>query len=122
MSRLDRLIGLVNRSCLATFGIPVSYTPSLRNRPELEEQPIAITGIFDDRRVNLTLMGAGLNGIEAVVPQTTLELRLSDLGFDPMPGDEVTVNGLSYQVMDAQPNGTGLVTLTIVRMQDPLGT
>ena len=120
MIRLDRLIGLVHRSCFATFGVPVSYTPSLRNRPELEEQPIAITGIFDDRRVNLTLMGAGLNGMDAVVPQTTLELRLSDLGFDPMAGDEVMVNSISYQVMDALPNGTGLVTLTLARMQDPL--
>ena len=121
MTRLDRMINLVHRPCFATFGIPVSYTPSLRNRPELEEQSIAITGIFDDRRVNLTLMGAGLNGLDAVVPQTTLELRLSDLGFDPMAGDEVTVNGISYQVMDALPNCTGLTVLTLTRMQNPLG-
>ena len=120
MSRLDRLVNLVNRPCFATFGVPVSYTPSLRNRPEMEEQPIVVTGIFDDRRVNLTLMGAGLNGMEVVVPQTTLELRLSDLGFDPMPGDEVTVNGLSYQVMDSLPNGTGLTVLTLTRIPDPL--
>ena len=117
MSRWDTLSGLVNRSCLATFGTPVSYRPALRNQPDLSEQPFPITGIFTEKNLNVTLMGG--NGLDAIVPQPTLELRLSDLGFLPMAGDEVTVDGHLYQVVEVQPDGRGMALLRLARQQDP---
>ncbi|MBF0116452.1 MAG: hypothetical protein HQM04_15600 [Magnetococcales bacterium] len=119
MSRWDALSGLVNRSCLATFGVPVTYRPALRNQPDLAEQPFAITGIFTEKNLNITLMGAGANGLDAIVPQPTLEVRLSDLGFLPMVGDEVTVDGPLYQVVEVQPDGRDMALLRLAKQQDP---
>ncbi|MBF0115663.1 MAG: hypothetical protein HQM04_11570 [Magnetococcales bacterium] len=119
MSRWDTLSGLANRSCLATFGTPVAYRPALRNQPDLAEQSFPITGIFTEKNLSVTLMGAGANGLDAVVPQPTLEIRLSDLGFLPMTGDEVTVDGLLYQVVEVQPDGRGMALLRLARQPDP---
>ncbi|MBF0145982.1 MAG: hypothetical protein HQL84_08440 [Magnetococcales bacterium] len=47
----------MNRSCLATFSVPVVYTPSLENRMELGGTPINLVGILDDKREIVFLMG-----------------------------------------------------------------
>ncbi|MBF0178171.1 MAG: hypothetical protein HQL63_15200, partial [Magnetococcales bacterium] len=105
MNRWEKLLTLTNQSCFTTFGVPVSYRPALRNHPERAEQIIEVTGIFNEHNADLTLMGSGDNSLDIAVPQTTLELRPSDLGFFPNAGDEVTVNGTVYQVVDVQPVG-----------------
>ena len=119
MTRWDNLIKLANQSCLATFGTPVAYRPALRNQPDLAEQSFPITGIFTEKNLNITLMGAGANGLDVIVPQPTLEVRLSDLGFLPMVGDEVTVDGPLYQVVEVQSDGRGMALLRLARQQDP---
>lgn len=111
----DALLQQVNRSCMATFGVPVVYRPALRNRPEMGEQPLDVVGIFDERHSTFTLSGAGEGGFETIVPRTTLELRSSDLGFEPLAGDTVMVDGVSYQVTDVQPDSRGASVLFLTR-------
>ena len=112
-SSWESLIQQVNDACLDTFGVPVDYRPSMRNQPELGEQVIEVTGVFSERDVNFTLMGGGATGIDAVGPQTTLELRPSDLGFFPKAGDEVTVRGTLYQVVDVRSDGREMAMLSL---------
>lgn len=115
----DRAVAGLQQACRDAFGVAVAYRPSLRNRPELGGREVPVTGILDDRRETLTLMGAGESGIDAVIPRTTLELRPADLGFDPLAGDEATVGGVSYRVREAIPDGAGSTLLILDRLPSP---
>ncbi|MBF0128258.1 MAG: hypothetical protein HQM02_13735, partial [Magnetococcales bacterium] len=113
----QRAVGDLQQACRDAFGIPVTYYPSLRNRPELAGRGVAVVGVLDDRRETLTIMGS--NGVETVVPNTTLDLRLADLGFAPLEGDEVVVNAASYRVRDVLADGQGAALLTLDRLPSP---
>ena len=116
--RWDNLLTLVNRSCLATFGVPVIYTPSMETRMELGGTPITLGGIFDEKWENVTLMGT--NGVDAVVPHPVVEIKVADLGIDPMAGDEVVVDGVIYRILDVQLDGKGMMALLhLVQVVDP---
>lgn len=122
MSRWNRLLELVTRPCLATFGVPVVYTPSLDKRPEFGGAPITLVGIFDQKREIVALGGSG--GMDAIAIHSVVEIRLSDLiitgeVIDPMEGDDMTISGLTYRVLDVQPDGKGLAVLILNRIQDP---
>ncbi|MBF0629337.1 MAG: hypothetical protein HQL91_14070 [Magnetococcales bacterium] len=109
MSRWADLVGLVNRACQSTFGVPVVYTPSLENRMELGGMPIALTGIFDEKREIVSLMGDG--GMDAIIPRSVLEVGLAELGIEPMAGDDVTVAGVPYRILEVQLDGRGQAVL-----------
>ncbi len=111
------MLALMNRSCLATFSVPVVYTPSLENRMELGGTPINLVGIFDEKREIVSLMGG--DGMDAVIPRSVLEIQLSALGIAPMAGDDVTIDGVLYRIFEVQPNGKDLAVLILNRMQDP---
>lgn len=117
MSRWDNLLNLSNRTCLATFGVPVVYTPSMETRMELGGAPINLVGVFDEKRDIVTLMGSG--GLDAVVPHPAVEIRVADLGIDPMSGDDVAVNGLTYRILDVQLDGRGMALLHLDQIVDP---
>ncbi len=117
MSRWDNLLNLANRTCLATFGVPVVYTPSLETRMELGGTTISLVGVFDEKRDIVTLMGT--NGMDAVVPHPVVEIKVADLGIDPMAGDEVAVNGLTYRILDVQLDGKGMALLHLDQTVDP---
>ena len=105
--------------CLDTFGTPVRYLPNVEKRPGFGGQVIIITGVFDDSRETVSLMGGGSSGMEAVVPRPVVEVRLADLGIDPMEGDEVMVNEITYRILDVQLDGLGAAVLVLNRNQDP---
>ncbi|MBF0137470.1 MAG: hypothetical protein HQL65_14630 [Magnetococcales bacterium] len=99
--------------CRDTFGVPVTYRPSVITRPDLGGISIQVTAIFEDDQEPQSFMGGG---IDAIVPRTTLELRVADLGFDPVAGDDVLVNGHSYRVKDVQLDSHGTALLTLVNL------
>ncbi|MEO5347175.1 MAG: hypothetical protein H7834_12470 [Magnetococcus sp. YQC-9] len=119
MSRWQSYSALMNRSCQDTFGMPIVYTPSLDNRMELGGSPVSLTGIFDERQEEVTILSAGSEGMGAVIPRLVLEIRISDLGFDPMAGDEVTISGLNYRVREVRTDGAGMAVLHLARGEDP---
>ncbi|MBF0181327.1 MAG: hypothetical protein HQM03_14995 [Magnetococcales bacterium] len=106
-------------ACLATFGVPMVYTPSMEIRMELGGVPVALTGIFDDRLEEVAIMGDGGAGMPAVIPRQTIEIRVADLGFDPVSGDEVAIDGVAYRIQDVRPNGAGMAVLHLARRQNP---
>ena len=115
MTDWSNAVADLQEACLDIFGVPVHYIPCVNKRPGLGGQAIEVTGIFDDNRETVTVAG----GMDAVVPRPVVELRLSDLGIDPMEGDEVQVEGVSYRILDVQPDGHGAVVLVLHRNQDP---
>ena len=113
-------VGDLQEACRDTFGVPVRYIPSVEKRPGLGGAAIEITGIFDDSRETVNVMsGAGGGGMEAVIPRPVVEIRVADLGVEPMEGDEVTVNGITYRILDVQADGHGAAVLVLNRNQDP---
>lgn len=86
---------------------------------ELGGTPVNLMGIFDEHREEITLMADGSSGMGGVIQRSVLEIKISDLGFAPMDGDEVTIAGLTYRILEVQPNGNGMAILIINRKQDP---
>ena len=107
----------LQETCRDTFGVPVRYIPSVEKRPGLGGAAIEITGIFDDSRETVNLMGGG--GMEAVIPRPVVEIRIADLGIDPMEGDEVTVNEITYRILDVQADSHGAAVLVLNRNREP---
>ncbi len=121
MSDWSNALTDLQTACQDTFGILVSYIPSMQKRPELGGTAIEITGIFDNNRETVNLMAGAGSSMEAVIPRPVVELRLVDLGIDPMDGDEVIVNNVSYRIMDVQPEGNGTVVLFLSQKRNLLG-
>ena len=121
MNDWNKAVADLQDACRDTFGIPVRYIPSMETRFELGSKAIDLTGIFDDARETVSLMGGGGNGMEAVIPRPVVEIRLADLGIDPMDGDEVVVNEITYRILEIQPDGHGTASLILHRNQDEFG-
>lgn len=119
MSQWGNLVGLVNQNCLATFGIPVVYTPSMETRMELSGTPVELDGIFDEKSEVVSLMG--MDGMDAIIPRLVLEIRLSDLGFPPMTGDAVAIYGITYNILEVRSTGNGVAVMILNRQQDQFG-
>ena len=111
------LAGL-QEACRDTFGVPVSYIPSVANRPERQGQAVTLTAIFDENREMVNIMSGGSGGMDAVIPRPVLSLRRVDLGFDPLEGDEVILSNILYRVIDVQPDGAGMFDLILNRSKD----
>ncbi len=116
MSDWSDAIADLQDACRDTFGVPVSYIPSVEKRPGLGGATIEISGIFDDSRETVNVMaGGGGSGMEAVIPRPVVEIRMSDLGVDPMEGDEVIVDGVTYRIIDVHLDGHGSAVLFLNR-------
>ncbi|MBF0147272.1 MAG: hypothetical protein HQL84_16060 [Magnetococcales bacterium] len=113
----DALEGL-QAACLETFGTPVIYHLVSPDRDLTGQAPVNLTGVFDAHRVEISIMEHG--GMDAVVPKQVLEFKIADLGGpEPMIGDEVTINGTFYRVLDVRPT-QGWAVLHLGQMNDPV--
>ena len=119
MTDWDSAVTDLQGICLDTFGIPVTYVPSISKRPELGGRAIQVIGIFDDNREMVDIMSGGSGGMDAVIPRPVVELRMIDLGVDPMEGDEVVIKDITYRILDVKTDGHGAVVLVLNRNQDP---
>ncbi len=63
------------------------------------------------------MSGAG-GGMESMIHRPVVELRLSDLGVDPMEGDEMVISGITYRVIDVNNDGFGASVLVLHRGRD----
>lgn len=84
---------------------------------ELGGVPIELLGIFDEKREIVSLMGDG--GIDSIIPRSVLEVRLSDLGIEPMARDDVSIDGVPYRILEVQSTNGGVAILILNRQQDP---
>ena len=95
----------VNRSAMATWGQPATYTPASTGTP------VGITAVFDSAFVAVET--GGEVPVSTVAP--VLLVRLADLPADPEQGDAVTVGGGDYEVADVQPDSSGTVRLRLMQ-------
>lgn len=91
------------------FGVEASYTPS-------GGVNAAITGIFNDPHLEVIVGDAA----PVADSQPTFTCRSADLpaaaaGGDA--GDTLAVDGITYQVADLQPDGTGMTVITLGRVR-----
>jgi hypothetical protein len=86
-----------------TFGEPVSYWI------EATGETIEIIGIFDPDFKEVA--AGGTMPTLSKVPM--LEVRVDDIGVDPMQGDRVTVQGRRYLVSAPWPSSSGMVKLQL---------
>ncbi|MBF0625841.1 MAG: hypothetical protein HQL82_13660 [Magnetococcales bacterium] len=116
MNDWQKAVDDLHSACRDTFGVPISYIPSLKNRPLLGGVAHDLTGIFDEARETVSLMGGGSGGMETVVPRPVVELRQADISITPMEGDTVVVGEISYRILEVQPDGLGAVVLVLNRV------
>ncbi len=118
MTDWDSALVNLQEACRDTFGVPVSYIPSVANRPDFQGQAINITAIFDENREMVDVMTGNGAGMESMIQRPVLSLNRADLGIDPMEGDEVIVAEITYRVIDVHPDGAGTFDLVINRTKD----
>ena len=116
MNDWQKAVGDLQSACRDTFGVPISYIPSVEKRPLLGGVAHDLTGIFDEDRETVSLMGGGSGGMETVVPRPVVELRQADISITPMEGDTVMVGEISYRILEVQPDGQGVVVLVLNRV------
>ncbi|RVH56276.1 hypothetical protein CN213_16140 [Sinorhizobium meliloti] len=102
---LDGMTGIVRD----TFGEPFTYTrletgETLTHSVATGEE---LRGIYD-AAWSPEQDGTALR-VSASIP--VLDVKLSDLGFEPATKDQLTVDGVSYQVNDKIPSSSGMMKL-----------
>lgn len=96
---------LVLRQCRDTFGKAVTYSYAGGGTAQ-------ITGIFDANHVAPVLGG----GPEGSMVAPALGIRLADLSRKPIKGDGVTIDSVSYRVIDSQEDGQGGSALILMKV------
>lgn len=89
----EQVLGL----CNDVFGTTVSYTPN-------GSTAVSIKAVFDNAWVEA-------EGVSSMRP--VLRIQLSDLASDPGKGDQVTIEGTTYRVMESQKDAHGGATLIL---------
>lgn len=99
----DALVSQMDGTGLVLLGEPVTYTPTVGS-------PVTVQGQFDAAYVRVE---AGKAGVSSVGP--AVGLRLSDLPSDPNVDTTalVTIEGTTYQLREANPDGKGFVVLLL---------
>lgn len=79
------------------FGEDCTYTPS-------GGSPVSIKGVFDNAFIEV-------EGVMSLKP--VIRINLSDLEDAPGKGDQVTINSITYDVKESQPDSHGGTTLIL---------
>jgi hypothetical protein len=95
-------VNAADAACLATFGIPVTFTPQGG-----AAQPI--TGIIQNPAMAEDYVPGGVQGTSAV----RLFVRFANITPPPQRGDQVAINGRAYAVaeVDVDPHGGAVLKL-----------
>lgn len=108
MSRFSSLYNRMAGHLVRTFGDPVTYIPRAGSAYE-----IAVTdgagGIFEA----VTQLVDPDTGAVVISQQPNIYLRLADLRGEPQNGDRLTVNGVTYKILEPQLDGQGGITLRL---------
>lgn len=117
MMEWDDHLELVNMACQNTFGIPVSYIPSLTSRPELNGAPIEITGVFSNSAEQQKILTVDEILPSAGTPRPIVDIVVKSLGVEPMVDDTVMIKGKIYRILEVLHDGTGAAALHLKMVQ-----
>jgi len=82
-------------TALNTFGKSATYTPAVGAAS-------TITGVFDRG-----YRAIEFNGVETSSFAITFAIKLEDLSANPVSGDQVTIDGTTYKIIESQEDGQG---------------
>jgi hypothetical protein len=95
------LTDLALGTCMSVLGESATYTPQ-------GSSPLTINGIYSDRVFEID---PGL-GTSVLTKKCLLEVQLSAFGIvAPKQFDTVVVRGVTYKVLEVDPDGAGAATL-----------
>lgn len=99
-------VNAVDTACLATFGIPVTFTPQDGSGAQ------SITGIIQNPAMAEDYVPGSVQGTAVV----RLFVRFAAITPAPQRGDQVAINGNAYAVgeVDVDPQGGAVLKLRIV--------
>ena len=98
------LSDLANVAVEQTFRSSISYTRAAGGTS-------SFSAVFDRDYVEATARGA--SPVVMANRGPVVDVRLSAISFTPVPGDELTVDGLSYSVESVEPDGLGGMLLRL---------
>lgn len=105
---------LVNKALASTeiYGRKVTFAPvvSVPGAPAYE-----ITAIFDRHALVVLdeIRGSELSGPGHSTTAPALSVRVAEFAATPDQGDEVTIDGETFLLWDARPDGSGMVDLLL---------
>jgi hypothetical protein len=99
------LINVLDTACLATFGVPATFTPQDASGAQ------QITGIIRTPAMGEDTIPGSIQGVAVV----RFFVRFSKITPAPQHGDTVTLNGITYVVaeVDVDVNGDAVLHLRI---------
>lgn len=98
---MARLAALAQRAALSAFGEPAVV--------EIDGQPVSVVGLFHAAHAALEIVqDAPVSTVRPV-----LTVREADVPQRPAEGDRVMAAGRVYRIVDAQPDGLGMITLVL---------
>jgi hypothetical protein len=87
--------------------VPVAYTREVGGTSNVD-------GIWDEAHETVELDPD--SGAQVTTTGIAFDVRLADLAFTPHVRDTLVRGGVTYQVMDVQPDGSGFATLPLRRV------
>jgi len=99
------LINTLDATCLATFGIPVTFAPQDGSGAQ------QITGIIENPAMAEDYAPGSVQGTSVV----RLFVRFANINPPPRHGDTITINGVVYTVVevDVDPQGSAMLKLRV---------
>lgn len=94
--------GLLSR-CVDTFGQTATYIPK-GGEPEFE-----VDGIFDRPFLNVEI--GQDNSHQSTAP--TFGVKALDMETDPQDGDQIIIDGITFNVFEVQEDGQGHIKLLL---------
>lgn len=101
------LAGDVLFAAMDVFGTAFIHAPKGEDRPAGPFSQTAdgrpLRGVWDEAHALVTLGGEGSVSTTAPV----LGVRMADLAVEPLQGDEITIGGRVWEIVDPRPDGQG---------------
>jgi hypothetical protein len=97
------LVNTMDAACLATFGIPVTFTPQDGSGAQ------QIAGIIQHPAMAEDYVPGGVQGTSVV----RLFVRFAKIMPPPRHGDTITINGIVYDVVDVDVDAQGGAVLKL---------
>ncbi len=97
------LVSVLDSTCLATFGIPATFTPQDGSGAQ------AVTGIIKTPAMGEDTIPGGITGVSVI----RFFVQFSKITPAPQHGDTFTINGITYVVAEVDVNIRGDAVLKL---------
>jgi hypothetical protein len=99
----SNLVNALDAACLATFGVPATFTPQDGSGAQ------QIVGIIQNPAMAEGYVPGSVQGTSVV----RLFVRFADIAPPPRHGDDITLNGILYSVVEVEVDTQGSAVLKL---------